>query len=250
MIINGRILKRFVTLRRAFHDAGGVPCRRQRMITIYMEDIWQSMEQNAEILGCGAEATVYRTKYLGRDAVVKTRMPKIYRHSELDTRLRSLRTKNEAKIMAEARKNGVRTPVIYDIDMNSFSITMEFAAGRKVKDVLDSEPSHAVEICEKIGETVAKLHNGKISHGDLTTSNMILMPDGNICVLDMSMGTTLAETEDMGVDVHLLQRAFTSAHSGLEDAMDAMISAYAKNMKDHAKVLERVGDIRNRGRYT
>ena len=208
------------------------------------------MEHIADILGCGAEATVYRTKYLGRDAVVKTRTPKTYRHSDLDTRLRSLRTKNEVRIMAEARKNGVRTPVIYDIDMRSFNITMEFVAGRKVKEVLDSEPSHAAEICEKIGETVAKLHNGRISHGDLTTSNMILMPDGNICVLDMSMGTMPAETEDLGVDVHLLQRAFTSAHSGLGDAMDAMISAYAKKMRDSANVLKRVEDIRNRGRYT
>ncbi|MDR0778426.1 MAG: Kae1-associated serine/threonine protein kinase, partial [Methanomassiliicoccaceae archaeon] len=64
---------------------------------------------NEEILGCGAEATVYRSEYLGRDAVVKTRTPKGYRHSELDQHLRSARTKNEAKTMIEARRIGVRT---------------------------------------------------------------------------------------------------------------------------------------------
>jgi len=208
------------------------------------------MQHGQEILGCGAEATVYRTTYLGRDAVVKTRCPKDYRHSELDMRLRSSRTKSEARIMAEARRIGVRTPIIYDIDTNRCDITMEFMAGRKIKDVLDEEPSSADGICKKIGKMIAKLHNGKISHGDLTTSNMILMPNGEICLLDMSLGATTADIEDMGVDIHLLQRAFTSAHSGLEDAMDVIMRSYSKNMDDADSVLKRVDDIRARARYT
>ncbi|MCL2712626.1 MAG: Kae1-associated serine/threonine protein kinase [Methanomassiliicoccaceae archaeon] len=206
--------------------------------------------QNNEILGCGAEATVYRTTYLGREAVVKTRVPKGYRHPELDQRLRSSRTKSEARIIMEARKAGVRTPVIYDIDTKKCDITMEFIAGRKVKDILDSEPSMVNDICAMIGETIAKLHNGRIAHGDLTTSNMILTPDNEICLLDISLGNTLAEIEELGVDVHLLQRAFTSAHSSLEDGMNVMMDSYKKNMKESANVIKRVEDIRNRGRYT
>ena len=203
-----------------------------------------------EILGHGAEATVYRTMYLRRDAVVKTRRLKEYRHSELDMRLRSSRTKNEVRIMAEARKAGVRTPIIYDIDMNECNITMEFITGHKIKDLLDSKPSIAGEICERIGETIAKLHDGGISHGDLTTSNMILMPSGDICLLDLSLGTVPADIEDFGVDMHLLQRAFASAHSDLEDAMNTLILSYSKNMKNSDEVLKRVENIRGRGRYT
>jgi len=206
--------------------------------------------QKNEILGCGAEATVYRTKYLGREAVVKTRIPKGYRHPELDLRLRSSRTKHEAKVMIEARKAGVRTPVIYDIDIKKCDITMEFISGRKIKDILDSEPSKAKELCKKIGRTVARLHNAGISHGDLTTSNMILMPDGEICIFDLSLGTASAEIEDLGVDVHLLQRAFTSAHSGLEDELNVLMASYSKEMKDSKNVLKRVDDIRGRARYT
>ena len=206
--------------------------------------------QNAEILGFGAEATVYRTNYLGREAVVKTRIPKGYRHPELDLRLRSSRTKHEAKVMIEARKAGVRTPVIYDIDVKKCDITMEFINGRKIKDILDSEPSKAKELCKKIGRTVARLHNAGISHGDLTTSNMILMPDGEICIFDLSLGTASAEIEDLGVDVHLLQRAFTSAHSCLEDELNVLMASYSKEMKDSKNVLKRVDDIRGRARYT
>jgi len=127
---------------------------------------------------------------------------------------------------------------------------MEFITGRKVKDLLDNEPSRAEELCIKIGETVAKLHNAGISHGDLTTSNMILTPNNDICIFDLSLGTTLAETEDLGVDVHLLQRAFTSAHSGLDDGLDILMDSYSNNMKSSDIVLRRVEDIRSRGRYT
>jgi len=208
------------------------------------------MQHDNEILGCGAEATVHRTEYLGREAVIKTRSPKGYRHPELDRHLRSSRTKNEARAMAEARRIGVRTPVIYDIDMNVCDITMEFMAGRKVKDVLDDDPSIADDICGRIGKTIAKLHNGRISHGDLTTSNMILMPNGEICILDMSLGATMADIEDMGVDIHLLQRAFTSAHSGLEDAMGVIMDSYSESMDDADSVLKRIDDIRARARYT
>lgn len=208
------------------------------------------MRRDREVLGCGAEATVYRTEYLGRDAVVKTRTPKTYRHAELDQRLRSSRTKNEARVMIEARKAGVRTPVIYDVDTKECNITMEYAAGEKVKDVLDREPSRAEELCRKIGVMIAKLHNSGISHGDLTTSNMILMPDNSILIIDLSLGTAAAETEDLGVDIHLLQRAFTSAHSGLDDAMRILLDSYSKNMNDAESVFRRVDDIKSRGRYT
>ncbi|MCL2607567.1 MAG: Kae1-associated serine/threonine protein kinase [Methanomassiliicoccaceae archaeon] len=208
------------------------------------------MYNENEILGCGAEATVHKTEYLGRNAVVKMRSPKRYRDPELDTYLRSTRTKNEARIMAESRKAGVRTPVIYDIDINECSITMEHIDGRKIKDMLDNEPSAANELCKKIGVAISRLHNGRISHGDLTTSNMILMPDGEICLIDLSMGSTLAEIEDLGVDIHLMQRAFTSAHSDLDAGMDVIIDSYVKNMNDADAVLKRVDEIRGRGRYT
>jgi TP53 regulating kinase-like protein/N6-L-threonylcarbamoyladenine synthase/protein kinase Bud32 len=206
--------------------------------------------QDNDILGCGAEATVYRTTYLGRDAVVKTRVPKGYRHPELDLRLRSARTKHESKVMIEARKAGVRTPVIYDIDVRRCDITMEYISGRKIKDVLDKEPSEAKELCIRIGKEIAKLHNVGISHGDLTTSNMILMPDGEICIFDLSLGSAAADIEDLGVDIHLLQRAFTSAHSGLDNGLEALMDSYSKHMNDSKNVLKRVDDIRGRARYT
>ncbi|AIZ55963.1 putative bifunctional tRNA threonylcarbamoyladenosine biosynthesis protein [Candidatus Methanoplasma termitum] len=198
----------------------------------------------------GAEAEVFVSSFLGRASIIKKRSPKRYRAGELDYQLRSSRTKNEARLMKEARRAGVRTPMIYDIDLAECSITMEEIKGTKVKDRLDSDPGSAAEICIAIGAAVARLHNSGICHGDLTTSNMIITDDGTICLIDLSMGKTKAELEDIGVDVRLLERAFTSAHPDLSEAFSALMDSYLSIKKDPNSVLRKVEEIKNRGRYT
>ena len=201
-------------------------------------------------IGRGAEATVTRTEFLGRDAVVKTRSVKGYRHPDLDSHLRSSRTRTEVRVMREAREAGVRTPVVYDVDPSEGTITMEYVHGVSIKNVLDEHPEKAEEICARIGEMIARLHRSNISHGDLTTSNIILGDDGEMYLVDLSLGNTRVDLEEMGVDIHLMERAFTSAHSGIDDAFGYIIESYKKNMPDADKVLARVEDIKSRARYT
>ncbi|MCL2509789.1 MAG: Kae1-associated serine/threonine protein kinase [Methanomassiliicoccaceae archaeon] len=205
---------------------------------------------DAEPIAKGAEAEIYATCFLGRDALVKVRSPKRYRVPELDSAIRASRTKNEARLMKEARKAGVRTPSLFDIDQKEFSITMENVKGVRVKDIFDRDPSSAGEICRMIGRTVADLHNHGICHGDLTTSNMILTEDRRICLIDLSMGKTNAELEDLGVDVHLLKRAFVSAHPDLDDAFSELMKAYIEIKSEPEKLLHKVEEIEGRGRYT
>lgn len=198
----------------------------------------------------GAEATIYPIEFLGRDALKKSRAPKRYRAVELDNELRASRTRNEARVMKETRRAGIRTPVVYDVDLCEFTITMENVKGRRIKEILDEEPSSAAGICRMIGKTVADIHNSGICHGDLTTSNMIFTDDGKICLIDMSMGRTKAELEDMGVDVHLLERAFTSAHPELNEAFDELMASYVERKSDPEQLRRKLEEIKNRGRYT
>ena len=198
----------------------------------------------------GAEADIFFSHYLGRDALIKVRSPKGYRVPELDLEIRSARTKNEARLMRESRKAGVRTPAIYDINMKAFSITMEYVKGMKVKDELELNPSSAAEVCRMIGRAVADLHNADICHGDLTTSNMILTEDRRICLIDLSMGKTNAELENMGVDMHLLKRAFVSAHPDLTAAFSELMGSYIKTKNDPERLLHKMKEIEGRGRYT
>lgn len=205
--------------------------------------------ENIEI-GRGAEATVYRTEYRGRDAIVKHREPKGYRHPDLDRHLRVARTRTEVRVMIDARAAGVRSPVVYDVDLEEGSITMEYIRGMSVKQALDEHPEDANAICTDIGRMIARLHNGRICHGDLTTSNMIINGNGEMCLIDFSLGDTRIGLEEMGVDIRLLERAFTSAHSTIEGAFHNVIDAYCKDMDQSKQVLAKVEEIKGRARYT
>lgn len=198
----------------------------------------------------GAEAEIYETEYLGYPAVIKTRSPKKYRHPELDDRIRSSRIKNEARLIRDARLAGVRTPAVYDTDLVQCKIIMERISGEKIKDFLDDHPEKAETVCRMIGESVAKLHNAGISHGDLTTSNMIMTDEEKICFIDFSMGASKVELEDMGVDIRLLERSFVSAHPLLKEQYDILLGEYCKFKSNSDAVMKKVEEIRERGRYT
>lgn len=198
----------------------------------------------------GAEGSVYLSTYLGRDAVTKVRTPKGYRVPELDRRIRTQRIRSEARLIREARAAGIRTPIIYDIDTVECSITMERVKGVTVKRYLDEHPEDAERICRLIGTNIARLHNSKICHGDLTTSNMILTPAGELCIIDFSMGASLIGVEDMGVDLRLLERGFTSAHPDIKDAYAYITEAYCQEKNGAQEVLDKVQEIKDRGRYT
>ncbi len=198
----------------------------------------------------GAEARIEGTDYMGLDAVRKVRPPKGYRIRELDSRIRSSRTRSEARVMREARAAGVRTPCVYDVDPVECSIVMERIRGEVVKDHLDRCPGDAPRVCREVGRTVARLHSAGICHGDLTTSNMILCGDGTVCLIDMSMGRTSAELEDIGVDLRLLERAFSSAHAGLPEAFAELMDEYLSKVEDPDAVTRKLEEIRSRGRYT
>ena len=205
--------------------------------------------QNLEIAK-GAEASVFISEFLGRESITKTRFRKEYRQKELDDRIRSSRLRNEAKLLKDARNAGVRTPVIYDIDIETCSLVMERVCGKMVKEVLENNEDDPEAICSEIGKMIATLHNSKICHGDLTTSNMMLTDDGRICLLDISMGSSPADQEDMGVDIHLFERAFTSAHPELSSALEAAMRSYVEHKIDGGRIIEKVEEIKGRGRYT
>jgi TP53 regulating kinase-like protein len=83
----------------------------------------------------GAEAIVDMLP----DKVIKTRVPKAYRVRELDERLRKERTKAEAKILSEARRLGIPTPIVYDV--REASLEMELIRGEPLKNVISPELS-------------------------------------------------------------------------------------------------------------
>ena len=118
---------------------------------------------NEKIIYQGAEAKICKTKYMGFDVVKKRRIKKSYRIKEIDNRLIFYRTKEESKLMTEARKYGVSVPIIFDVDSEKGIITMEYLKGKRIKDILnDLSEKERNRICKMIGESIAKFHNNNI----------------------------------------------------------------------------------------
>lgn len=201
----------------------------------------------------GAEASLYLAKWHGRKVVMKKRLPKKYRLSRLDEQIRTYRTAHEPRLMHEAKKAGVPTPIIFLVDMKKATIIMEFVDGKQVKQLLDEvSESQRRQLCLKIGELIGRLHKHGIIHGDLTTSNMILDTDGKIFFVDFGLGEKTSELEARGVDLHLMRRALESTHFRFaEECFNAVIEGYSKVLGDNVtkKVLDKIGEIERRGRY-
>jgi len=201
----------------------------------------------------GAEASLYLETWHGRKAILKRRLVKKYRVPELDREIRIQRTKHEPSIIHKAKEAGVPTPIIYMVDMDSATIVMEFVEGKRLKEVLDNLPSEERrELCRDVGRLVGKLHKSGIIHGDLTTSNMILTPEGRIVFIDFGLSEQSFELEDRGVDIHLMKRALLSTHfTHAEECFRSIINGYAEVMgEDETKeVLCKVEEIEKRGRY-
>ena len=198
----------------------------------------------------GAEARLDSAVWMNREVVFKQRVVKGYRHPVLDRSLQTFRIKNEVRLMLEARKAGIPVPVIYSVDLAENRIVMEEIPGMRVKDALENMPEdRARDVCLKIGEIAGKLHASDIVHGDLTTSNMLLDGD-RIVVIDFSLGSKSSELEDKGVDMHLLEEAFHSAHYRRSELYETVKDSYVKTYPGGAEVLKKVKEIEKRGRYT
>lgn len=201
----------------------------------------------------GAEASLYLADWHGRKVVIKVRIPKRYRPEALDEQIRSYRTVHEPQLMHEAKAAGVPTPLIYMVNVAEASITMEYVEGQQIKQLLNKVPqSKRQELCMAIGELIGKLHSRGLIHGDLTTSNMILSPEGKIFFVDFGLGEKNSELEAEGVDLHLMKRALQSTHYQFwEECFKNVLSSYSSVVGSEAaeKVYEKIKEIERRGRY-
>lgn len=127
---------------------------------------------------------------------------------------------------------------------------MEYLKGKRIKDILnDLDEKERIRICEKIGESIARFHNNDIIHGDITTSNMILLDD-KIHFFDFGLGEINSELEAKGVDLHVLMEAIESTHSKYSNCFNCVLEGYKKELKQDAnKVIKKIQDIVKRGRY-
>ena len=173
--------------------------------------------------------------------VFKRRIRKRYRIKEIDERIRRERTRREARIISEARRKGIPTPVILDIF--DYTLVMERIEGNLVGEVITPR------ISERIGELVGILHRNGIIHGDLTTSNLILGSDNILYLIDFGLSSFDSSIEARGVDVHVFFQSLSATCESWKELKESFIKGYTRTLPDATQVLTRVSEIERRGRY-
>ncbi len=205
-----------------------------------------------KLIAKGAEADLwFDPEWNGRRAIIKRRVQKRYRHPEIDRELRRLRTLREAEIIHRAKRAGVPTPVIYQVDPEEATMVMEYIEGRRLRDaVAELPPEERLRIFRLAGRQAGRLHKAGIIHGDLTTSNMILTSN-RLVFVDFGLAELSTEEEKRGVDLHLMKRMLQSTHfEYAEELLEAFLEGYREEMGAEADgVFRRMEEIARRGRY-
>ena len=177
----------------------------------------------------GAEAVLSFVDFLGKRMILKHRKEKAYRVPALDLKIRTERTRREARLLHKAKLAGVSAPTVYAVD--EYSITMTYIQGRKLGE-------NAKELKEA-GKLLASLHDAGIIHGDFTPYNMIVNKEG-LHVIDFGLGFFSSRIEDRADDLITMLR-------GIE-GKEAFLSGY-RACKDYDAVLRKKREIEKRARY-
>lgn len=203
----------------------------------------------------GAEASIRAVEWLGWSAYLKDREAKTYRPKSLDERLRKERTRTEVRLLVEARRLGIRTPIVYDLDLVKHRIILEALPGPTLKEILDAhraDPKALAAPVRAFGEALGRLHAGGISHGDLTSSNVMFPdgPEGPPAFIDLSMGSRSPGVEELAIDLHLVEEDLRALHPSGEELLIGFYEGYgAGNPSGAAAVRTRAKEIRGRVRY-
>ncbi len=203
--------------------------------------------QRYELITQGAEAEVWKGRWGKRDIIIKKRVKKSYRLPELDEKIRKTRVRKEGRLLSEAKKFGVPVPIIYDLNEDKTELVMQYFHGMRVMDCIEE----GIDVnLQKIGEYIGKFHDAKISHGDLTTSNILYNDQKDeYCFIDFSLGEKESSNEYLGVDLHLLREALVSVHDEPLDLFERVLSGHKETCDEHEEIKSWVEKLEKRGRY-
>ena len=189
----------------------------------------------------GAEATV---SFEG-NRVVKVREVRAYRHPALDERLRHERTREEARLTSEARRQGVPTPLVWDVDPPAGRLVLQHVGDADLRDALTPDRVRT------LARHLATIHEAGFVHGDPTTRNVRVTREPGegpgLHLVDFGLGYYSRDREDHAMDLHVLAQSLAGTADDPEALRAAAESAY-RDAGD-AQVLDRLRDIEGRGRY-
>ena len=156
-------------------------------------------------LHLGAEAEVTAGTWFDLPAVLKQRRARGWRHPDLDERLGRQRLLAEARILLRLHRAGLPVPALLDADVDENRLVLEQVEGRPLIDVLrDASVGDVQPILFAVGSAVRHLHAQAVTHGDLSTNNVMLRNDGEVVLIDFGLASIEYDLERYGIDLHVL----------------------------------------------
>lgn len=200
------------------------------------------------LVGEGAEGQLFAVTWNGRKAVRKIRIRKTYRHPQLDSKLRSQRTRREAKALRTAFEAKVPCPELFEENQSACELLIERIEGELLARKLGKATKGvASQWLSQAGSALAKLHARGLVHGDFTTSNVMVDSSGTVQVIDFGLSSFSPSVEEQATDVLLFEKSLEDAQARI--GAGEFFRAYAGENKNAPAVQARVELIRSRGRY-
>ena len=201
----------------------------------------------------GAEATVTAGSWLGKDAVLKMRRPRGYRHPDLDRSLTRQRLSVEARVLARLQSSEFPSPALFDLDLEEGWMLLSRIDGRPLYDALNDTSVDGASMVS-VGALIRRLHEMDISHGDMTTHNILADAAGSLSLIDFGLARISPELEHLGLDLQVLNECLTASHSEHEGAVQSMVDGYLAadaggGVASATEVVARFDAIRGRVRY-
>ena len=135
--------------------------------------------------------------------------------------------------------------------VNSITVRDHIAAVQQVHEGSRAVP-HLTPLAKKVGQVLGTMHKNSIIHGDLTTSNMLLLTPAeslDLVLIDFGLGYTDSTPEDKGVDLYVLERALLSTHPNTESLFTILLDSYRQAYPGGSTdVVNKLDEVRLRGR--
>jgi Kae1-associated kinase Bud32 len=219
-----------------------------------------------ERLHLGAEAEVWAGTWMGLNAVRKLRRPRKWRHPDLDIRLGYRRMMSESRLLIRLKRRGINVPAVWDLDPKSGRMILERMPGLPLIEILRND-EYSLEFIDtalrNTGALIRRLHREAITHGDLSTNNILIDENAKPSLIDFGLAAIDYEIERFGIDLHVIDEILGASHPSHMNAIDRLLEGYAFEeerlgsppeqsggaVPTAQHVLKRLEDVRSRVRY-
>ena len=173
---------------------------------------------------------------------------------------------SEERLMVRMKRAGIAIPVLYDLDTDAGTMVMQRMPGRPLIDVLRDNalpPSFKQSALTSTGAAIRNVHRLAITHGDLSTNNVLIDEEGHATLIDFGLAAVDYEVERFGIDLHVVDEILGASHPDIADGIEFLLAGYTAEEERQgppveqtggavptaSEVLQRLENVRTRVRY-